>query len=326
MLKKYSLTVKPEQEGKRLDQVLAEWLPEALGQPLSKGKIRKLVIAGAVYLNGSRVRIASKTLRARARLDVHLDLKKLENDATRADRHFEMSAADILFEDEYLIAVNKPAGLPTQPTLDEARDNLFALLKKFLKARDGAADPYLGLHHRLDRDTSGVILFTKKTEANAAVAELFSGRKAQKTYHAITAKPRGGLIRDEFEVKNYLGKAKGAGKKSIFTEVHSGGDFAHTSFKVLERFSRGLWIQAMPHTGRTHQIRVHLAESGMPIAGDATYGGDRSVAPRLMLHAVSLTFPHPITQTQVTVSSPLPEDFIQCLEQLRRPGGASPSV
>ena len=164
------------------------------------------MIAGAVYLNGSRVRIASKTLRARARVDVYVDLGKLENDATRADRHFEMSAADILFEDEYLIAVNKPAGLPTQPTLDEARDNLFALVKKFLKARDGAADPYLGLHHRLDRDTSGVILFTKKRKPTPRSRSCFRGERRRKPTRRITAKPRGGLsCRDEFEVKNYLG-------------------------------------------------------------------------------------------------------------------------
>src|SRR6185437_8806086 len=103
--KKYSFSASPEDQGKRLDQILAEWLPEALGQPLSKAKVRKLVIAGAVYLNGSRVRIASKELRARAKVDVYVDLKKLENDATRSDRAFEMSAKDVLFEDEYLIAV-----------------------------------------------------------------------------------------------------------------------------------------------------------------------------------------------------------------------------
>lgn len=315
--KKYSFTASPEDQGKRLDQALAEWLPQALGRPISKGKVRKLVIAGAVYLNRSRVRIASKELRNGAKVEVYVDFEKLESDATRADRAFEMSERDILFEDEFLIAVNKPAGLPTQPTLDEARENLFAVVKKFLKVRTGEADPYLGLHHRLDRDTSGVILFTKKKEANAGIAEIFSGREAQKVYQALTGKPRGSHQPDQFEVKNYLGKAKGSGKKAIFTAVHSGGDFAHTSFRVLERLPRAYVVEAMPHTGRTHQIRVHLAEGGTPILGDATYGGDRTLAPRLMLHAASLTFPHPIHQTQISVHSPLPEDFTRCLNDLR---------
>jgi 23S rRNA pseudouridine1911/1915/1917 synthase len=324
--KKLSLTTLPAHEGKRLDHVLAEWLPEALNQPISKGKVRKLIVAGAVYLNGSRVRIASKELRARARVDVYVDLAKLENDATQADRSFEMSGEDILFEDEFLIAVNKPPGLPTQPTLDEARDNLYALVKKFLKSRDRVSEPYLGLHHRLDRDTSGVILFTKKTEANAGVAELFSGRKAQKIYQALSTRSVSGsdsVIEDAFEIKNYLGPDRGppgtqkSTKKVRFTAVRSGGDFAHTSFRVLEKLPQAFLIEASPHTGRTHQIRVHLSESSLPILGDATYGGNLKLAPRLMLHAVSLTFPHPIHQTQISICSPLPKDFTQCLKTLK---------
>lgn len=321
-LKKLSLSVAPEHQGKRLDQVLAEWLPLALGTPLSKAKVRKLIIAGAVYLNGNRVRIASKELRNRAKIDVFVDLAKLLEDGRAQDQVFEMSTAHVLYEDEYLIAVNKPPGLPTQPTLDEARDNLFAAVKRFLKERDQIADPYVGLHHRLDRDTSGVILFTKRTEANAGVADLFSGRNAQKTYNALTLKPGSGAqsVPSEFEVKNYLGRATGTGreskKKARFTAVRSGGDFAHTSFKVLERRSSGLWIEAKPHTGRTHQIRVHLAENGIPILGDATYGGDLKRAPRLMLHAVNLTFEHPIQHTHISIDSPLPEDFSRCLRSL----------
>jgi 23S rRNA pseudouridine1911/1915/1917 synthase len=318
-LKKLSLTVSPEQQGKRLDQVLSEWLPIALNTPLSKGKVRKLIIAGAVYLNGTRVRIASKELRSRAKIDVLVDLAKLMDDGRAQDQVFKMSSSHILYEDEFLIAVNKPPGLPTQPTLDEARDNLFAAVKKFLKERDKVAEPYVGLHHRLDRDTSGVILFTKKTEANAGVAELFSGRNAQKTYNALTLNPGkapGKIIDTEFEIKNYLGRAPSSGKKSLFTAVRSGGDFAHTSFKVLEKRNSGLWIEAQPHTGRTHQIRVHLAESGLPILGDATYGGDLKKAPRLMLHAVNLTFEHPIQHTHISIDSPLPEDFSRCLRSL----------
>jgi 23S rRNA pseudouridine1911/1915/1917 synthase len=320
--KRLTLTALPEHEGKRLDHVLAEWLPQALNQPVSKGQVRKLVVAGAVYLNGSRVRIASKSLRARAKVEVYVDLAKLGNDATRADRIFEMSSSDILFEDEFLIAVNKPPGLPTQPTLDEARDNLFAAVKKFLKVRDSQPDPYLGLHHRLDRDTSGVILFTKKTEANTGVAELFSARKAQKIYHALSS-PSSHRVSEpldgEFEIKNYLGpnRTDSSSKRGKFTAVTSGGDFAHTSFRVLEKMPAAVLVEASPHTGRTHQIRVHLAERGFPILGDATYGGNLKLAPRLMLHAVSLTFPHPIHQTQISIRSPLPKDFTECLKKLK---------
>jgi len=314
--RKYTLNTTHTHQNKRLDQVLAEWLPQAIAQPLSKSKVRMLVMAGAVYLNGKRVRIASKPVLANARIDVYVDLQKLKADSASREKPFVLTADRILYEDDYLIAVDKPPGLPTQPTLDEARINLFAAAKKFLAERDGNPQAYVGLHHRLDRDTSGVILFTKKAEANAGVADLFSKHLATKTYNAITIKPRK-LPESEWLVKNYLGRLKTAGKKAVYGAVRAGGDFAHTDFRLLEALGDRLWVEARPRTGRTHQIRVHLSEAGMPILGDSTYGGPGELGshkiPRLMLHAVSLTFPHPILKNEVTISSPLPKDFTSCL-------------
>jgi RluA family pseudouridine synthase len=313
--KKLSWVVRDGEAGRRLDHVLAEWLPEALGRPVSRAAARKLIVAGAVYLNGRRVRIASKPLLARARVEAHVDEAKLFAGGTAEDRPFAMGPERILFEDEWLIAVDKPPGLPTQPTLDEARDNLFASLKRFLAARDGVAQPYLGLHHRLDRDTSGVILLTKRTEANAGIAEAFAGRKAEKVYQALAR--RGSRAPGaEWTVENYLARAPGAGKRGRFASVRAGGDPARTEFRLLEELPGALWVEARPRTGRTHQIRVHLAEAGMPILGDATYG-DRESAPRLMLHAAGLTFTHPVTNLDLSIRSPLPEDFSQCLRHLR---------
>jgi RluA family pseudouridine synthase len=309
-MKKLSLKTTAEHAGKRLDQALAEWLPTALGRPVSKGLVRKLIMAGAVYLNGKRVRIASKELIPNARIEAYVDLAKLAQGGPSKDVAFKMTDAQILYEDDWLIAVNKPPGLPTQPTLDEARDNLYAAVKKFMAAR---GEDYIGLHHRLDRDTSGVVLFTKRKEANAGVSGLFTEHRARKTYQALTKKK---AAPDHWTVKNYL--AREPGKKSRFRSVRSGGDFAETSFRVLERLDDALWVEAQPKTGRTHQIRVHLSEGDLAILGDETYGGARSGVPRLMLHAVILTFPHPITNTETQVQAPLPEDFIQCLNRLRR--------
>jgi RluA family pseudouridine synthase len=330
-LKKLAIKTTSTHKGKRLDQVLAEWLPQALARPVSKAKVRKLIVAG--------VRIASKIIQLNARIEAFIDLKKLDSDATSKDRPFEMADSHILYEDDWLIAVNKPPGLPTQSTLDEARVNLFAVTKRFLDQRakkmpaNGANEVrstiYLGLHHRLDRDTSGVVLFTKSKDANAGVAELFSKHLAQKTYQALTHKPKvipgskpHALPGKEWTVKNYLGRAqgaKGAGKRSRFKSVHSGGDFAQTNFKCIEETAGGLWVEAKPKTGRTHQIRVHLAELGMPILGDDFYGNQDSVAVRLMLHASDLTFMHPLTKVELSIRSPIPEDFNQCLLQLRKP-------
>lgn len=321
-LQRIRLQARASDSGLRLDQFLAARLPEALGQPLSRARVRKLIVAGAVYLNGRRVRIASKTLVANARVDACVDREKLLSGSPATDRPFEMTGADILYEDDHLIAVNKPAGLPTQPTLDEARDNLFAAIRRFLAARAGTAGiharPYLGLHHRLDRDTSGVVLLTKSPDANPGVSELFSRHLVVKTYEAVSSWVGEGEIPARWAIENHLGRDRSkSGKQSRFTAVRSGGDFARTEFELLEEMSDGVWVRAFPRTGRTHQIRVHLSEFGLPILGDPVYGVPHPDAPRVLLHAVSLTFPHPIHKTEILVQSPLPEDFVGCLRALK---------
>ncbi len=319
--KKYTLQVPTEFQKRRLDQVLADWLPKAMNQPLSKAKIRKLIVAGAVYLNKKRVRIASKELLARAVVDIYVDLEKLNTDSRSQDRPFEMTPEHILFEDEYLIIVNKPPGLPTQPTVDEARENLFAAVKKFLAKRSGrpVTQVYLGLHHRLDRDTSGVILFTKSVEANPGIAEIFSKHELEKNYQALAVAKPNLKFEKSWSVKNYLGKVSSSGKNTRFGAV-KGGKFAHTDFRVLRQVGDFYQLEAKIHTGRTHQIRVHLSEAGLPILGDLTYGGltqyRKIKAPRLMLHAVSLTFTHPINKNKISVESSLPEDFVGCINAL----------
>jgi RluA family pseudouridine synthase len=275
------------------------------------------------------VRIASKELQSGAKVDAYVDLEKLLEDGAGRDRPWTMEASHVLYEDEWLIAVDKPPGLPTQPTLDEARLNLFAAVKKFLAARDGG-QPYVGLHHRLDRDTSGVVLFTKKAQANAGVADLFAQHGARKTYLAIAARPAR-PPGEHWTVRNFLGKgALAGGKRTKFRSVRSGGDAAHTDFDLRERLDRALLVEARPLTGRTHQIRVHLSEAGMPILGDDHYASAESARlsramgiPRLMLHAVNLTFPHPVTNVNVSIPSPIPEDFTRCLAKLRDSSGAS---
>jgi RluA family pseudouridine synthase len=238
--------------------------------------------------------------------------------------HFSWTPERVLFEDEWLLVVDKPAGLPTQPTLDESRASVFTTLKEFLQQRDGGT-PYLGLHHRLDRDTSGVLLFTKDQKANAGVSALFTGKTVRKTYQALAI--AGVTCLESWEVENFLGVIGRVGKASKFGAVRSGGDPAQTSFRVLERLPGALLIEARPHTGRTHQIRVHLAEGGHPIFGDAFYcgsmqlqagsGGGMVLAPRVMLHAVTLEFLHPVTKAALQMRSALPADFEACLRGLR---------
>src|SRR5262245_46543825 len=124
-IKKIKLTTTGEHATKRLDHVLADWLPQVLGRPVPKAKSRKLIMAGAVSLNGRPLRIPSKTLSAGSTIEAHIDVEKLFEDATSHDKKFELTPDRVLFEDEDLIVIDKPSGLPSQPTLDKARDNLF---------------------------------------------------------------------------------------------------------------------------------------------------------------------------------------------------------
>lgn len=327
-LKKLRLLVRESHRGQRLDQVLAQWLPEALGKPVSKAKVRKLIVAGAVYLNHKRVRIASKELLPGATIEAFVDPARLLDDAASKQAEappFEMTDARVLFEDEWLLVVDKPAGLPTQPTLDEARDNLFASAKRYLVRREKDPEAYLGLHHRLDRDTSGVLLLTKKKEANTGVSKLFTGHGARKVYQALTVVGPHDWAQ-AWSVKNHLGKIPGPGKRARFGAVRSGGDPAHTDFELLDRASGAWRVEARPLTGRTHQIRVHLAEGGLPILGDPHYGGPTRRGgieiPRVMLHAASLSFEHPITGQAMKIESTVPKDFLDCWERVNRSGGA----
>jgi 23S rRNA pseudouridine1911/1915/1917 synthase len=309
------LVVTAEHSKKPLNLALADWLPGALGRTVSKAKVRKLIMAGAVHLNGRSVRNPSIELTPGMSIEAHIDPAKLFEDLTSRDRKFELTPDRILFEDPDLIVVDKPSGLPAHPTSDEARDNLFAAVTRFLAKRDGGV-PYIGLHQRLDRGTSGVVLFTKTQRVNAAIADVFSRHVAVKVYHALTTSSRK-MLQKEWTIKNYLGKVSSRSKRAKYGAVDSDGQLAETSFRVIEQHPHGVWIEAIPQTGRTHQIRVHLSEYGLPILGDDLYGSETSV-PRLMLHAVELRFPHPITKIETSVRSPLPKDFKHCLAGIRR--------
>ncbi|MEQ1875153.1 MAG: RluA family pseudouridine synthase [Bdellovibrionia bacterium] len=312
MRKKLSFKVDPEGRGQRLDNYLTRVLANALPQVMSKAKARKLIMAGAGYLNQKRVRIASKELIQGALVDVILDTERLFSDKASNQAAFEVQGRDVLFEDKWLIVVNKPAGIPTQATLDQARDHLYAAVQRFLKRRDGH-DPYCGLHHRLDFDTSGVVLFTKMREANAGVSAIFAERLAHKTYQAVSWNIEGKARPAPWMIKNHLDRAGKTGKDRMrFKSVSAGGDFAETRFEVLAKDLDRVLIQAEPKTGRTHQIRVHLSEQGLPILGDPIYGlreREPRRSPRLMLHAYRLEFPHPITGAKIKVESPLPAEF-----------------
>ncbi len=208
----------------------------------------------------------------------------------------------VLFEDEDLIVVDKPAGVSTHAPEKDRRDDAHARLGLFLRER-GAKDPYLGIHQRLDRDTSGVLLFTRRKEANRAIAEQFEGRSIDKGYVAgvtgIGKRERGVLEHRLVPDRDGAMRAMPASARQ--------GQLAVTRYRVLSRAGDRALVELHPETGRTHQLRVQLAAEGMPIAGDPLYRG--APAPRLMLHAERLGLAHPSSGEKVTFRAPVPEVF-----------------
>lgn len=290
-MKHHRFTVPDSYPGERLDRVLFELLE----QKISRGRIRKAIVAGGVYINRKRVRIASRQLFPGAVVEIYL---AAENKPVVS---FSLDQIAILYEDKQLLAVNKPAGLPAVPTLDDARNSLSAILGQKYK--------YLGIHHRLDRDTSGVVLFTKDKSVNKGIADQFQEKKIEKTYYAICeGNPPSKSWRQESNIDRI------AKKKNLYGSVESGGKEAITEFKVLSSSNNLHLVEVTPLTGRTHQIRVHLKDSHCPIAGDKTYGSRRSH--RTLLHARKLSIQHPLTRKKLTITAPFPEDFLTLFSEI----------
>jgi RluA family pseudouridine synthase len=217
----------------------------------------------------------------------------------------------VLYRDAYLLAIDKPAGLPSQATPDPGRDHAVAWVERLLQSENPATKPYVALHHRLDRDTTGVLLFAIHRDANAGLSRVFSEHLAQKTYIAIAEMPGAATpISEEWTVDNFLAVKKIARSGSRTDAVRSGGDRAITQFRILQRLARVLVVEALPRTGRTHQIRAHLSQSGLPIVGDKLYGAGRGPwADRVLLHALRLQLPHPVSGAPLVLEAPLPEDM-----------------
>jgi 23S rRNA pseudouridine1911/1915/1917 synthase len=225
-----------------------------------------------------------------------------------------LARSAVLFSDGVLLAVSKPPGLPTTPTADPARPSLVGAVRAW------RGTPYVGVHQRLDRDTSGVVLFAVDPAANAGLARQFEDGAVEKTYLVLTVRPAT-LPPPAWRTRSALDTSDRGGALRV-ASVDRGGRRAETAFRRLEVLRHGLLVEARPSTGRKHQIRAHLAEAGLPILGDAAYGGPARAGAlpvrRTMLHAARLRLAHPLTGRPLVLESPLPEDFRRLLDGLRR--------
>jgi 23S rRNA pseudouridine1911/1915/1917 synthase len=308
--RRLDLRVSPADAGARLADALARWVSAALGRPVPRARVRALVVAGQVRVDGAVLRVPGRPLRAGQRVQAVVRPDLLLPRAERTDRPFSLTERAVLYRDVALLAVDKPPGLPTHATADPSRPSLVAHVERYLRELGQAA--YVGVHQRLDRDTSGVVLFAIDARANAGLARAFAEGRVEKTYLALVARPAV-VPRGRVVVRRPVGP--GGGKAS--TPREEAGKAAETEIVVREVLADALLVEARPRTGRRHQVRVHLAHAGMPILGDAVHGDAGPRAPRPMLHAHRLALPHPLTGEPLAIASPLPEDFASLLVRLR---------
>jgi 23S rRNA pseudouridine1911/1915/1917 synthase len=290
--------------GKRLDLYLHQRLPE-----YSRARLQEWIKAGRVQVNNAPQK-PSYLLRGAEAIEI--------DPAPPQPLHAqpEELPLEILYEDADVIAVNKPAGMVVHSGAGRHSGTLVnALLHRFqgLSNVGGALRP--GIVHRLDRLTSGVILVARTDAAHRHLAEQFSSRQVEKVYLALV----------HGRIKTDLGKiAKPITRDPIrrirMTAKLSRGRSAITEYQVLRRFDKFTLLQVRIGTGRTHQIRVHLASIGYPVAGDKLYGAPASTLARYFLHAERITFTSPASGNRITVEAPVPAELQDYLDSLVGPG------
>jgi 23S rRNA pseudouridine1911/1915/1917 synthase len=305
------LTIDKTLPSGRLDTYLRGKFPAA-----SRGAIQRLIEEGHILVNGKRVK-PTHTPRAGEEVQVHWP------EARPAEAQPEEIPLEILFEDETLLVVNKPAGLVVHPAAGHEEHTLVnALLHHCegeLSGIGGVARP--GIVHRLDKETSGCLVVAKNDETHVALSSQFASRKVEKIYHAIVC---GEMERDKGEIRASIARHPSHRKRMAVSD--DTGREARTSYRVLEKLRATTLVEAGLHTGRTHQIRVHFQFLGFPLMGDVTYGQRQNrrleelvgfTAPRVMLHAFQLAFIHPRSGKRVHFEAPLPKDFEEMLKALR---------
>ena len=294
----------------RLDKFLQMKFPDT-----SRGTFQRLIVSGDVLVNDQPTKA---TYHPRAGEEISI----LWPEPVAAEAQPENIPLKILFEDEQLIVLNKPAGMVMHPAAGHATGTLVNALLYYcvgkLSGIGGVARP--GIVHRLDKDTSGCLVVAKDDSTHHALSTQFADRKTTKIYQALVC---GHPSKTKCTVNGPIARHPIHRKKMAVMER---GRTARTDLRVVELLNGSALVEATLHTGRTHQIRVHLQHLGCPVIGDPVYGGRTArhfqqathyEAPRQMLHAVSLGFIHPVSGKKLTVESPLPEDFVNAMNFLK---------
>ena len=294
-----------EEAGLRLDVYLARALPD-----LTRSAAARLIETGQVLLDG---KAPPKSCRLAGGEVIAVTLP----DPEPVDALPEDIPLDVVYEDGDVIVVNKPKGMVVHPAPGHSTGTLVnALLCRCgdsLSGVGGAVRP--GIVHRIDRDTSGLIIAAKNDAAHLGLSAQLADHSLARTYEAVA---EGRLREDSGAVDAPIGRSPRDRKKMA---VVPDGRRAVTHYEVLERYRGATYLRCRLETGRTHQIRVHMAHLGHPICGDPVYGRERPDLTGQCLHAAALTFLHPRTGERMTLTCPLPEEFRRFLEKLRRMEG-----
>lgn len=302
------LTAKADDAGKRVDAFISE------SGELTRARVQKIIDGGGVFVNGKAV---SKSHKLKSGDAVSFDVP----DVLPYEAKSEDITLDIIYEDDDIIVVNKPKGLVVHPAAGNPDGTLVnALLyhcKGSLSGIGGVARP--GIVHRIDKNTSGLIVSAKNDAAHLFLSEQIKEHKVSRVYHAIAL----GNIERELTLDYPIGRHPTNRKKMAVTKVNSKPAITHVS--PIENFGGATYVRCALETGRTHQIRVHLSHIGHAILGDDVYGGVKNPIMQKYgsglqgqcLHAKELTLTHPRTGEVMMFSSPLPDYFERILEKLR---------
>lgn len=293
-----------DQHGERLDKALADRVPE-----FSRSYLRQLLEHGAVQLNGQPFFKVAQKVKAGDR--VVLEMRPtLESQAFKP----EPMALEVVYEDDHLLVVNKPAGLVVHP----APGNWSGTLLNGLMARDAkcAQMPRAGIVHRLDKDTSGLMVVARTRAAMDALVHMIAQRQVHRQYLALAHRPwQGG---EAISVDVPIGRdPRNRLRMAVVDLAMHAGKSARTDVELLARGAQVCWVRCTLHTGRTHQIRVHMAFKGHPLVADALYGGTPLAGmQRQALHAFRLAFKHPVTAEAMEFLAPIPTDMRSALDVL----------
>jgi 23S rRNA pseudouridine1911/1915/1917 synthase len=298
------LSVSAGQHGERLDKALVDAAPE-----FSRNHLQQLIEAGRVTVNSQVARKASHKVKAGEELVIELR-------PTPQSQAFTPQAMplDVVFEDAHILVINKPAGLVVHP----APGNWSGTLLNGLLAYDTAITtvPRAGIVHRLDKDTSGLMVVAKSRLVMDALVQAIAARDVSRQYLAVAHRPWTGPTRQT--VDSPIGRdPRNRLRMAVVDLENQSGKTAKTDMVLLSNVDGGCFVRCILHTGRTHQIRVHMASLGHPLIADTVYGGSVTAGMhRQALHAERLAFAHPVSAEQLVFEAPPPRDFMDLLSAL----------